>query len=145
MAVVRDRPYMGQNFTVDLGDGAEAGFVAVSGLETWLDVAGYREGADREQNRRLLTGLARAHDVTLVRGFTGQLDLYRWFDQVRDGGEGRRDVTVRLFSEDRSAVVATWRLLRAQPIGYAVGALDAAGCGPATERLTLAYDRLEME
>lgn len=145
MAVVRDQPYTGQNFLVELGDGNPAGFSEVSGLDTWIEVAEYRDGSDRDQSPAKITSLNQVADVVLKRGITGALNLYQWFDQVRNGDRGAiRTVTITLLSEDRNAVL-TWRLLRARPVRYAIGPFDAAACDVAVEELVLAYERLEME
>ena len=39
----------------------------------------------------------------------------------------------------------TWRLLRAFPVKYVAGPLDARGNDVAMEELTLSYERLELE
>lgn len=149
MAVQREQPYPGHNFLVDLGDGdpqaEESGFAEVEGLETWVDVIEYRSGADRDASPTKLIGLNKVADVVLKRGFTGSLRLYRWFDAVRNGdADAVRTVTITLLAEQRTPI-ATWRLLRARPVKYAVGPLLAEGCDVAVEELVLAYERLEME
>lgn len=145
MAVVRDQPYTGQNFLVDLGDGQAAAFTEVSGLETWIELTEYRDGSEPEAGRRKIPSLTKVADVTLKRGITGSLNLYQWFNEVRNGARGtQRTVTITLLSEDRTPVL-TWRLLRARPVGYAAGNLDASACDVAIEELTLAYERLELE
>ena len=148
MAVEREEPYPGQNFLVDLGGGGEIraeAFSEVIGLETWVEVAEYRTGADQDLSPSKITGLNKTGDVTLKRGVIGSLDLYRWFDQVRNGDRGAiRTVTITLLAEDRTPVL-TWKLLRARPVKYAAGPLNAAGTEIAIEELVLAYERLEME
>ena len=54
-------------------------------------------------------------------------------------------MTITLLSEDLSAVVLTWKLLRAWPVKYCFGDLNAKGTDVAIEELVLAYERLEME
>lgn len=77
MAVLRDRPYNQFNFLVDLGtgntDGPDAGFQEVSGIG--MEVAGteYRNGNDRENSVRKITGLNKSTDVTMKRGLIGSL------------------------------------------------------------------------
>ncbi len=149
MAVLRDLPYAQFNFLVDLGTGAtegpQAGFQECSQLGTSVDVVEYRNGNDRENNVRKLAGLAKASDVTLRRGVIGSLDLYDWLDQIRNGEQGAvRTVTIQLLSEDRSAVVETWRLLRARIIKHLSGPFNARCSDVAMEELTLAYERLEV-
>jgi len=150
MAVLRDRPYGQFNFLVDLGtgetDGPEAGFQECSGITTSVDVIEYRNGNERENATRKLNGLERVADVTLKRGVIGSLNLYRWLDQVRAGDpSGVRNVVIKLQNEDHTAVVLTWKLLRARPVKYTSGPLNAKGTDVAMEELTLAYERLEVE
>jgi phage tail-like protein len=150
MAVLRDRPYAQFNFLVDLGtgntDGPEAGFQECSAISTGVDVIEYRNGNDKENNPRKLTGLGRVGDVTLRRGVIGSLNLYQWMDQVRNGDQAAlRDVVISLMSEDHTAAVLTWKLRRARIIKYTTGPLNAKGTDVAIEELTLAYERLEME
>ena len=150
MAVQRDRPYPQFNFVVDLGsgetDGPRAGFSECSAIGMSVDVIEYRNGNDRENAVRKLTGLARYPDVTLKRGIIGSLDLYEWLDDIRNGNASAlRNVTVQLMNEDHTAVVQTWRLLRARIVKHVSGPFDAKGCDVAIEELTLAYERLELE
>jgi phage tail-like protein len=149
MAVTRDTPYAQFNFLVDLGtgntEGSQAGFHECSAIGMQLDVIEYRNGNDRSNEVRKLTGLARAQDVTLRRGIIGSLDLYQWIDEVRNGGNVTRTVTIHLQSEDHSQVVQSWRLLRARIVKYTSGPFNARGTDVAIEELTLAYERLELE
>src|SRR5689334_20950024 len=131
MAVMRDRPYGQFNFLVDLGDGntegPDAGFQECSPITTNLVVMEYRNGNDRENSVRKLTGLERV-------------------DDVRNGDVGAyRNVTISLQNEDHTAVVMTWKLLRARPAKWSSGPLNAKGTDVAMEELTLAYERLEVE
>lgn len=150
MAVLRDRPYAQFNFLVDLGtgatDGPEAGFQECGALSMSVDVIEYRNGNDKENNPRKLTGLARVSDVTLKRGIIGSLGLYKWIDQIRNGDPaGLRNVVIQLQNEDHTAIVMTWRLLRARIIKHTSGPLNGKGTDVAMEEITLAYERLEME
>ena len=150
MAVLRDNPYAQFNFLVDFGTGAaegpEAGFQEVSGLSMSVDVIEYRNGNDRENNVRKLSGLRRAADVTLRRGIIGSLQLYQWIDQVGTGDPGAaRTVRIQLQNEDHSAVVMTWRLHRARIVKHTSGPLNATGTDVAIEEIVLAHERLELE
>lgn len=150
MAVLRDRPYGEFNFLVDLGvgntEGPQAGFQEISNIGMEVTVAEYRNGNDRENSVRKITGLSKATDVTLRRGIIGSLDLYNWLNQVRNGDQAAlRTVTIQLQSEDHTSIVLTWKLLRARPIQYTSGPLNGKGADVAMEELTLSYERLEME
>ena len=150
MAVLRERPYAQFNFLVDLGtgstDGPEAGFQECSEIGMSVDVVEYRNGNEKENSVRKITGLNRATDVTLKRGIIGSLNLYQWLNQIRNGDEaGLRTVVIQLQNEDHTAVVQTWKLLRARIIKHVSGPFNAKGTDVAMEELTLAYERLEME
>jgi phage tail-like protein len=91
MAVKRDRPYAQFNFLVDLRTGdpssPQAGFRECSSIGMSVDVIEYRNGNEKVNEVRKLTGLTRYPDVTLKRGVIGSLDLYQWLDQIRNGDE----------------------------------------------------------
>lgn len=150
MAVLRDRPYTQFNFLVDLGDGnsdgVQAGFQEVSGIGMDVAVTEYRNGNAKENSVMKLTGLNRVSDVTLKRGVIGSLNLYAWLNQIRNGDQNAlRTVTIQLQNEDHSAVVQTWKLLRARIIKHTSGPFNAKSSDVAIEEIVLAYERLEME
>jgi phage tail-like protein len=150
MAVFRERPYVQFNFLVDLGtgttDGPDAGFQEISNVGMEVTVAEYRNGNEKENSVRKITGLNKATDVTMKRGVIGSLTLYKWLDQLRNGdANALRTVTIQLQNEDHTAVVQTWKLLRARIIKHVSGPFNAKGTDVAIEELTIAYERLEME
>src|SRR5512135_211699 len=118
MATLRERPYVQFNFLVDLGtgntNGPEAGFQEVSGIGMEVTVSEYRTGNSKENSVMKITGLNKASDVTLKRGVIGSLDLYAWLNDIRNGNQNAlRNVVIQLQNEDHTAVVQTWKLLRA--------------------------------
>ena len=150
MAVLRDRPYVQFNFLVDLGDGntegPQAGFQELSNVGMEVTVAEYRNGNEKENSVRKITGLNKATDVTLKRGVIGSLNLYQWLDQIRNGDQAAfRTVLIHQQNEDHTQTVQTWKLLRARIIKHVSGPFNAKGTDVAMEELTLSYERLEME
>jgi phage tail-like protein len=149
MAVLREHPYGRFNFLVDLGtgntEGPDAGFQECSAIGMEIAVAEYRNGNERENAPRKVPGLTKVPDVTLKRGIVGSLALFDWIRAVRDGTVDRRTVTIQLVAEDHSGPVLAWRLLRAFPVKYVAGPLDARGGEVAMEELTLSCERLELE
>jgi len=149
MAVQRERPYAQFNFLVDFGtgaaDGPQAGFQECSEIGMSVDVIEYRNGNEKENGVRKLTGLARCPDVTLKRGIIGSLDLYQWLNDIRNGNvAAHRTVTVALMNEDHTSVVLEWKLIRARVIKHVSGPFNARCSDVAMEELTLAFERLEM-
>jgi phage tail-like protein len=150
MAVQRERPYAQFNFLVDLGtgntDGPHAGFQECSEIGMSVDVVEYRNGNEKENSVRKLTGLARYPDVTLKRGIIGSLDLYKWLDDIRNGSQSAmRTVVVQLMNEDHTAVVQEWKLMRARIVKHVSGPFNARASDVAMEEITLAYERLELD
>ncbi len=149
MAVLRDRPYVQFNFLVDLGtgttDGPEAGFQECSGIGMEVTVSEYRNGNEKENSVRKITGLNKSSDVTLKRGVIGSLNLYTWLNDIRNGNQGAlRTITVQLQNEDHTAVVMEWKLLRARIIKYTSGPFNAKGTDVAMEELVLCHEGLEL-
>jgi phage tail-like protein len=150
MAVLRDNPYQSFNFLVDLGDGQtdgpHAGFHELSGLSMEVAVVEYRNGNSKTNSVTKLTGLHKTSDLRLRRGIIGALNLYQWLDHVRNGdANAMRTVSIHLQNEDRSAVVQTWKLLRARIIKHTSGPLNAVSSDVAMEEIVIAYERLELE
>jgi phage tail-like protein len=150
MAVIRELPYAQFNFLVDFGTGdtesVEAGFQECGAITMSVDVIEYRNGNERENSPRKITGLNKVNDITLKRGIIGSLNLYYWLDHIRNGDQAAlRTVLIHLQNEDHTAIVLTWKLLRARIVKLSSGPLDAKGTDVAIEEMTLAYERLEME
>jgi phage tail-like protein len=150
MAVIRELPYAQFNFLVDFGTGdtesVEAGFQECSAITMSVDVIEYRNGNERENSPRKITGLSKVNDVTLKRGIIGSLNLYYWLDHIRNGDQAAlRTVLIHLQNEDHTAIVLTWKLHRARIVKLSSGPLNAKGTDVAIEEMTLAYERLEME
>lgn len=150
MAVLPERPYGQFNFLVDLGTGStagpDAGFQEVSNLGMEMTVGESRNGNEREKLVRKITGLNQATDLTLKRGVIGSRTLSHWLNQIRNGDQNAlRTITISLQNEDHTAVVQTWRLLRARITKHVSGPLNAKGADMAVEELTLSYERLEMD
>lgn len=150
MAELRDRPYMQFNFLVDLGtgntDGIEAGFQECTNIGMEVTVAEYRNGNEKENSVRKITGINKSTDVTLKRGLCGSVNLYQWLNDIRNGNQkAYRTVLIHLQNEDHTATVLTWKLLRARIIKNVYGPFSAKGTEVAMEELTLAYERLEVE
>ena len=150
MATLRDHPYANFNFLVDLGtgttEGVQAGFQECSDIGMEVTVIEYRNGNEKENSVRKITGLNKATDVTLKRGVIGSLDLYSWLNDIRNRSQSAiRNVIVHLQNEDHTAIVQTWKLMRARIIKHISGPMNAKGTDVAMEELTIAYERLEME
>jgi phage tail-like protein len=150
MAVLRDKPYPGLNFVVDLGDGQtegpEAGLAEVILPLAQVNKFEYRNGNEKETTGRVVQTVTRYGNLVVKRGVIGSLNWYGWWNAVRNGDHNAtRTVTVSLLNEDRSSIVLTWKFMRARPVNYLFSSLNALATEPLIETLELAFERFEME
>jgi phage tail-like protein len=151
MAIQRDDPYGSFNFLVDLGTGdtasVAAGFQEVSGLNIEMTQAEYRNGNEKLNHVRKISGMHKVGDVTLKRGLIGATDLYEWIDQTRNGDQAApRSVTITMQDEAHEGSVMTWRLTRARPMRYTAPSLNGkGGTDVAIEELVLSCEDLVIE
>ena len=152
MAQMRETPYAAFNFLVELqpGQGKEvqAGFSEVSGLNAEVTVAEYRAGNSTVNYVHKLPGIHKAGDVTLKRGVIGAQNLYDWLEATRSGRikDAKREIVIKLLSEDRADTVVSWKLRGAMPIKWTGPTLTAKGGGDvAIEELVLSVETLEQE
>jgi len=150
MAIARERPYVNGNFKVDLGTGdvdtVRGGFCEVLLPEACIDTIEYRAGNEKTNEARKLPGSVRYGNLVLRRGLIGELDLYQWWNQARNGDPAvHRNITVSLLTEDRTAVVWRWRFTNALPAKYSTSDLSAEGNEVVIEELELSFERLELD
>lgn len=150
VAIQRDRPYAQFNFLIDLGtgnaNGPDGGFQEVTNIDMDATVAEVRSRNEKEHSARKIAGLGKSADVTMKRGVMGSPSLSKWLEQIRHGDhDALRTITISLQNEEHTAVVKTWKLLRARIIKHISGPFNAKGNDVAMEELTLAYERLELE
>ena len=149
MAILRDKPYTGMNFLVDLGtgqtEGPDAGLLEVIFPEARVQVLEYRNGNDKSNEVIRTQTLARYGHLILKRGVIGSLTWYQWWSDVRNGNRGVRNILVSLLNEDHSAVVLNWKFFHALPVTYHFSPLNALGCEAFTETLEIVFERFEME
>lgn len=151
MAITRDNPYGSFNYLVDLGtgdtDSVKAGFQEVSGLNIEVTIHDYRNGNDKTNRVRKVSAGYKVGDVTCKRGLIGELDLYQWILDVRNGNQGAaRNVTITQQDESRNGPVYTWRLINARPMRYNGPSLNGKSSSDvAIEELVLSCEDLFVE
>jgi len=151
VAVERDDPYGSFNFLVDLGTGdtggIRAGFQEVTGLNTEMTQAEYRNGNEKVNHVRKISGMYKVGDVTFKRGLIGATDLFDWINQNRRGDRAAmRAVTITLQDEAHQGAVMTWRLTRARPLRYTAPSLNGkSGTDVAIEELVVSAEDMVVE
>ena len=145
----RDEPYGAFKFRVKLGndtdEGYAAGFSDVSGLGNEIKYSEYRNGNDPDNHVRKVANVNSTDDVTLKRGLVGDLRLFTWLKETRNGNFDPRTVVIVLMDE-RSQDVCSWVLSKAQPKKWVGPTLTGKGGGEvAMEELHLVAESVEFK
>jgi phage tail-like protein len=148
MATARpnNNPYSNFNFTVSINGSVAAAFQEVSGLDSENTLIEYREGGDAFNTVRKLPGIEKYPHLMLKRGVTGDLLLWQWRQEVRDGGTAFppvRNVVIQLQNEQHVSVYK-WTLTNAWCTKLSGPSLKGQGNEIAIETMELAYDRIDL-
>lgn len=146
---MRERPYDGSSFLVSIGDSdgraAAAGFAEVVFPPFTLDQTRERPVEYANGVRVEAPDTSTGQHLVLRRGVTGNLDLYRWWDEARrTPSPPTRTVAIALLADDHDTVVMTWRFTRAYPVSLSYSPLRAVEGGIVMETVELAFDRVEI-
>jgi phage tail-like protein len=139
---LRNDPYGIAHFQVEIDGMPESGFLNVSGLEGRVEVEEYREGGDL--GLRKAPGNVTYSNVVVRRGMTSSMELWEWWERVRDGDVDRRNISIRLL-DDRREVVARWQVYQAWPVRYTAPDLNAESDDVAIETLELTHEGIDRD
>jgi phage tail-like protein len=145
----RNNPYSAFKFTVKLGDLSEDGFAGgfsdVSGLANDVKYAEYRNGNESDNHPRKIPNTNTVDDVTLKRGVIGDLRLFTWLKDTREGRFQPRTIVITLHDE-QGTQVCSWTLLAAQPKKWVGPTLAGkGGTDVAMEELHLVAEQIEFQ
>jgi phage tail-like protein len=137
-------PFRSFNFELVIDNIPSGAFSECSGLTAEGDAVDYREGTDRQPNVRKLVGLRKFANIVLKRGYTQDTSLWTWYGNIRDGVADRRNVTINLLNEQRTAVLR-WHAERAWINKIEGPALKASGNEVAIESVEIVHEGLTIE
>src|SRR2546423_2041644 len=137
----RDDPYKAFNFLVEIDGITRAGFSEVSGLESETQVIEYRLGGESNTVRKL-PGLTKYASIVLRRGVTQDAELWNWRKTVVQGNVDRRNGSIVLLDDDRTAVVR-WNFFNGWISKWQGPDLNAAGNEVAIETIEIAHEGLQ--
>lgn len=140
----RTDPFRGFNFRVEIGGQVIGGFSECSGLTADGDRSEYREGTDIPNNVRQLVGLRKYTNVTLKRGYTNNLELWKWYNNIAIGLADRRNVTIVLMNESHKDVLR-WEIENAWINKIEGPAMKASGNEVAIESCDLVHEGVTLE
>ena len=139
----RQDPYRNFRFRVEIDGISTAGFSEVLIGPTTTDVIDYREGTDPLHVRKL-SGLTKFSNITLKRGMTPSLDLYKWYRAISAGQlNGNRKQVVIVVQDESGADQARFVVSEAWPVKYDPSDLDGKGNEVFIELLELANEGIE--
>ncbi len=139
----RKDPYKNFRFLVEIDGITQGGFTDVTIPDSTQTVIEYREGNEPITSRKQ-PGLIKYGDITLKKGTTDSLDLYKWRKLVEDGKltEARRNIAVMVL-DDEGKPTARWEFENAWPSKYDAPDLKATGNEIMIENLTIAHEGMK--
>jgi phage tail-like protein len=143
-------PFTAFNFLVeievrDLGEAlCLAAFSECDGLEMTVEAKTIREGG-RNSGPVHMTGQVSYAQLTLKRGMTANLDLWRWFERVHGGAGGLRGTAaVVMLAADHTTEQLRFVLDGCLPVKLRAPALSAKDGLLAIEEMQIAYESLTL-
>ncbi|MEO0425114.1 MAG: phage tail protein [Pseudomonadota bacterium] len=140
----RNDPFRGFNFVVEMDNTPIAGFSEVGGLSAHGDPTEYREGNDPENHVRKLVGLRKYDNLSFKRGYVQDDTLWRWFTNIANGVDDRRNGSITLMNEAHEPVIR-WNFENAWINKIDGPGLNATGNEVAIESMELCHEKLTME
>lgn len=147
--VFREDPYGAYNFEVtvtgvsDDGRAVRGSFAEASGLEVEVPAIEYRNGSE-DITVRKIPGLKKFTNITLKRGITGDIGLWRWILAAMNGQVQPAEGSVVMLDENRQEVMR-WNFRRGWPCKWTGPGLNAANNEIAMETLEICHEGLEID
>ena len=119
----------------------------VSGLKFEQDVIELKQNTpDGKYVIKKLPGRPKAGEITLTRGLTGDKSFQDWVQKSQFGkmSDARKGGAVIVFDFEGQAI-KRYKLVAAWPKGLEIGALKAGDTNVLTEKITITYERMEVE
>jgi phage tail-like protein len=110
-------PLIGFNFMLELGDAVAGYFTECSGIGSEHDIIEHKV-VDKQGHEivRKIPGRLKWQDVTLKRGITSNLEIWKWREAVVKGEikEARKAVTIHMMDRAYNPI-ASWHFTNAWP------------------------------
>lgn len=138
---LRDDPYRGFRFRIEIDGISVAHFSEVSGLQAETETEPYEEGGVNDFVHQLPKRTKFPH-ITLKRGITDIDELWKWHQEVVNGKFKRKNGSIILLSE---AGEDTWRwnFSKAFPVKWTGPDLKADSATVAFEAIELAHNGIK--
>jgi phage tail-like protein len=140
----RNDPYRGYNFRIELDNTSVAAFREATGLSLNTDPVDYREGTDVWLSVRKLPGLRKYSNITFKRGITENEDLWKWYKNILNGVDDRRNGAVVLQDEQHNDVLR-WEFQNGWICKWEGGSLNATSNDVVIETIEICHERIELQ
>ncbi len=121
-------PYRGFRFRVEISGIQIAGFSEATVPDITIETVDYREGTDPVYKREL-SGLTSYGKLSLKKGLTDSMDLYKWHQQVSEQGSSssgaQKNISLILLDASGGDKVR-WNLINAWPTKLESAGLNAS-------------------
>lgn len=135
-------PLVSAWFGVEFQGAVVGAFRECSGLGSEHEVVRHlASGPDGKQVTQVLPGRLKWNDITLKRGITDSMDMWKWRKQVEDGDitGARKNGTITMFTAKGDAI-AKWDFVRAWPNKLVGPTANAANNEVAIEELHITHE-----
>jgi len=139
----RKDPFRGFNFKVEIDGISRNGFRECSGLDASTDAVDYREGTEKGNIARKLTGLNKHANIVLKWGTTDDHSLWDWRKTVIDGKTQRKNGSIVLMDETGEEKVR-WNFVSGWPTKWTGPSMNATSNEVAIETLEIVHEGLQL-
>ena len=139
----RNDPLRNFRFRLEIDGIAQASFSEVAIGETTTEAIDYREGSEATHVRKL-SGLTKFGNVTLKRGITDSLDIWKWHNEILAGQiQSNRKQVIIVAQDEAGADKARFVVTEAWPMKYDPSDLNGKGNEVFIELLELVNEGIE--
>jgi phage tail-like protein len=139
----RKDPVVGFHFGIDIGNGVITGyFTECSGLGSEHEVIEHKVVTEKGQEVVLkLPGRLKWENISLKRGITDSMDIWKWRKQVEDGDvkNARKEGSIFMFDQNLEKI-AQWDFTGAWPVKVSGPQPKSDSNEIGVEELTIAHE-----
>ncbi len=143
----REDPLVGFHFSLDVSGAIAGYFSEVSGLGSETEIIEHKAmGPKGQQVVIKCAGRLKWGDITLKRGITSSMDMWKWRKMVEDGDVkgARKNGSIIMFDQSLKEV-ARWNFLNAWPSKISGPTPKADSNEIGVEELTLVHEYIKRE
>lgn len=137
---IRDDPYFGYNFLVEIQGLIAGGFSEVSGMQINTETQPLREGGVNTHEYKL-PGPSSYSNLVLRKGVSDLDLLWSWYQDVINGKISRRNGTIYLMNH-LGVPIRWWNFVRAYPTAWEGPQFNATSSQIAVQSLTIVHEGL---